>query len=183
VARRIAVLGWGSLLWEGGDKFDAWHTPWRYDGPLLTLEFSRISRSRRGALTLVIDPQNGTPTIVAYCLSLRTSMAEAIDDLRMREATKDAHIGRVQRNEIAHGRDPASLDAIRSWADGLGMDGVIWTDLPSNFVQKTGRAFSVDAARAYVLTLDADGQAKAREYARSAPAFLHTPVRDLLVNL
>jgi hypothetical protein len=111
------------------------------------------------------------------------SIVEAINDLRVREGAADAHIGRVQRNAMAHGRDPASLDSIRRWADEHGMDGVIWTDLPSNFVQKTGRAFSVDAVRAYVLTLDADGRAKAREYARSAPAFLQTPVRDILANI
>jgi hypothetical protein len=26
---RIALLGWGSLLWEGGPDFDRWHGPWQ----------------------------------------------------------------------------------------------------------------------------------------------------------
>jgi hypothetical protein len=52
---QIAMLGWGSLLWEGGADFDRWRNEWRFDGPTLSLEFSRISSSRLGALTLVVD--------------------------------------------------------------------------------------------------------------------------------
>jgi len=45
---RVAILGWGSLLWEGGSAFDKWHDDWRCDGPILNLEFSRVSASRLG---------------------------------------------------------------------------------------------------------------------------------------
>ena len=51
---KIAILGWGSLLWEGGQEFERWHDAWHNDGPSLKLEFSRVSESRLGALTLVI---------------------------------------------------------------------------------------------------------------------------------
>ncbi len=27
--KRIAILGWGSLLWERGKAFDQWHRRWR----------------------------------------------------------------------------------------------------------------------------------------------------------
>lgn len=43
---QIALLGWGSLLWEGGAEFDRGHDEWRLDGPELKLEFSRVSTSR-----------------------------------------------------------------------------------------------------------------------------------------
>jgi len=43
---RIAILGSGSLPWEGGLDFDRWHGPWEYDGPILKLEFSRVSEKR-----------------------------------------------------------------------------------------------------------------------------------------
>jgi len=62
---RIAILGWGSLLWEGGQEFDYWHEPWKPDGPILKIEFSRVSVRRQGSLTLVIDPEHGIPTTVA----------------------------------------------------------------------------------------------------------------------
>ena len=79
---RIGILGWGSLLWEGGREFDDWHGPWQYDGPNLKIEFSRVSERRLGALTLVIDAEYGSPTTVAWCLSKRETLEDAICDLR-----------------------------------------------------------------------------------------------------
>lgn len=75
---QIAILGWGSLLWEGGADFDRQHEDWQFDGPTLRLEFSRISTSRLGALTLVIDPQHGSPATIAWCLSKRERPDDAI---------------------------------------------------------------------------------------------------------
>lgn len=77
MAVRIAMLGWGSLLWEGGTEFDRQHDHWRMDGPSLPVEFSRISGSRQGALTLVIDSDHGSPARVAWCLSKRERVSEA----------------------------------------------------------------------------------------------------------
>lgn len=74
---RIAILGWGSLLWDGGPEFDKWHGPWEYDGPSLKLEFTRVSEKRLKALTLVIDAEHGTETSVAWCLSKRAALAPA----------------------------------------------------------------------------------------------------------
>ena len=82
MSKRIAILGWGSLLWDGDDHFDRWHDAWKYDGPSLRLEFSRVSSSRLGALTLVIDPQHGSETTVAWCLSKRKDADDAVADLR-----------------------------------------------------------------------------------------------------
>jgi hypothetical protein len=61
--KKIAVLGWGSLIWDttANQEFDRLRGNWRYDGPVLNLEFSRKSKkSRAGALTLVIDPKRTT---------------------------------------------------------------------------------------------------------------------------
>lgn len=53
---KIAILGWGSLLWDESDaEFDERHHEWKFDGPVLKLEFARKSSSRLNALTLVID--------------------------------------------------------------------------------------------------------------------------------
>jgi len=32
---RIAILGWGSLLWETQPGFDQLHDDWHFDGPVL----------------------------------------------------------------------------------------------------------------------------------------------------
>ena len=41
---KIAILGWGSLLWDEHAEFDKEHNDWQLEGPSLKLEFSRISR-------------------------------------------------------------------------------------------------------------------------------------------
>lgn len=92
---KIAILGWGSLLWDKHETFDQWHDTWRYDGPSLKIEFSRISKSRLGALTLVIDPAHGTSIPVAWCLSKRDDPKDAVCDLFCRERMKKDYIGRV----------------------------------------------------------------------------------------
>ncbi|TIT04035.1 MAG: hypothetical protein E5W72_01625 [Mesorhizobium sp.] len=84
---RIAILGWGSLIWDKRPEFDEKHAPWEDDGPALKLEFSRISDTRNGALTLVIDTDYGQERIVQYALSTRTNPADAVADLRCREGT------------------------------------------------------------------------------------------------
>jgi hypothetical protein len=53
----VALLGWGSLLWDVRLEFDYEHVPWNNDGPTVPLEFSRISTTRACAPTLVIDPE------------------------------------------------------------------------------------------------------------------------------
>jgi len=72
MSSEIAILGWGSLLWDPCEEFDRWHDKWRYDGPILKLEFSRISTKRGEALTLIVDSKDGVENTVAWCLSTRS---------------------------------------------------------------------------------------------------------------
>ncbi len=178
---RIAILGWGSLLWEAAPEFDRWHDPWRFDGPTLKLEFSRVSSSRKGVLTLVIDPQHGAPNPVAYCTSRHAILDKAIADLQRREGTTQGNIGCISLAKSDHRyRDPASGEAILAWATMKGLAAVVWTDLPSNFKEKTGQVFSVAAAINYLRTLDPTVKTKALEYIRGTPQFIHTTLRKAL---
>ena len=131
---KIAILGWGSLLWERRIEFDEQHEDWKFDGPSLKLEFSRISQTRNKALTLVLDLKNGQLCQVAYAYSKRKNPDDAVCDLRCREGTGLKNIGvyffdgsREQPYE------DASLKSIRVWATKSGVDIVIWTALVSNF--------------------------------------------------
>src|SRR5690349_10640127 len=144
----IAILGWGSLLWEGGRDFEEQHEPWQYDGPTLRIEFSRVSDSRLGALTLVVDDKCGSPAKVAWCLSKRQTVEDAICDLRSREGTTVENIGHIRLHALhTPFADPAaSQDLIINWARQKDLNAVIWTALKSNFQKKTLRPFSVDAA-------------------------------------
>ncbi len=174
---RTAVLGWGSLLWDEDEEFDAWHGPWQDEGPVLRIEFSRISKKRSGALTLVIDPKNGAPTQVCWSISLRPTLDQAVEDLRLREETNQKRVGRYSVSGDTNGFDQASISLIEEWCRRRGLDGVVWTDLPSNFEERTHRQFSVDAAVQYLKTLDCVAWAKAFEYIQNAPKSVQTPLR------
>lgn len=173
----IAILAWGSLMWEVRPEFDEHHEEWSLDGPILKVEFSRISESRQGALTLVIDETHGAEATVAWCLSKRQSVEDAICDLRCREGTMVKNIGCVRLPA-----DPSASQSpiITAWASGKSLDAVIWTALTSNFQKKKGTSFSVLAAVEHIKTLDPCGKAKAAEYIWRAPAFVKTPLRDAL---
>lgn len=174
--RKIAILGWGSLLWDHRPEFDQQHDDWLPDGPILKLEFSHKSESRLGALTLVIDSTHGTACQVAYAFSKRTDPEDTLCDLRSREGTTCKNIGYVFFDGSRdHARDRAVLPVISEWAKAHNIDVVVWTDLASNFC-----SFSVNAALIYVQRLNAEGKAKAAEYMWRAPAFVDTPLRRAL---
>jgi len=176
---RVAILGWGSLLWDTRPKFTPFTSqcgPWQRGGPSLPLEFSRISKSRGGALTLVIDANNGTETIVSYCVSARNRSSAAIEDLRIRE-------GPTRQEWIGSFRTPFEqspyFHAIRTWASSHSFDDVVWTDLPPDF-RAFRQPFSVKAAVTHLEGLDAESATMAREYLKRAPDFVQTPVRHAL---
>jgi hypothetical protein len=179
---RIAILGWGSLLWEPHAEFDKWHDSWKSDGPEIPLEFSRISSSRLGALTLVIDHAHGQATTVSYSMSKRLSLDEALVDLRCREGATLSSIGFVCRGGAGNrAREEKTKAAISAWVDRtLDIDAVVWTDLKSNFEEKSGKPFSIDAAISYLQNLNVVAKVKAAEYAWRAPPFVRTPLREAL---
>jgi hypothetical protein len=176
---KIAILGWGSLLWDvsGHSDFDDQLEDWNLDGPELPLEFSRISRTRLNALTLVIDAINGTPCKVAYAMSKRNNPDDAICDLRSREGTILRRIGYHFLDGTRDG-EPDVPESIKVWCKEKGFDVVIWTGLSTNFPTEAAPAFSVDAALAHLRKLSPEGKAKAAEYIWRAPDFIKTQLRD-----
>jgi hypothetical protein len=140
-----------------------------------------VSRTRNGALTLVIDPLNGTPNRVAYAMSRAPSLDSAIVALEEREGTTRANVGFVDVESGRHrSRYSASITAIQPWAAVNELGAVIWTDLPSNFRIQTGIEFSIPAAVAYLETLNSDAKEIAYTYIRCTPAFIQTPLRRAL---
>ncbi len=96
---------------------DDWRGPWQYDGPNLKIEFSRVSERRLGALTLVLDAEYGSSTTVAWCLSKRETLEDAICDLRCREGTTIERIGHVRLNQQATIRNALEVeDPTVAWA-------------------------------------------------------------------
>ncbi len=127
----IAILGWGSLVWEERPDFDRHLVSWNSGGPVLPIEFSRKSKSRGNALTLVIDRERGSPVETLYAMSKRKDPRDAVCDLRSREGTTLENIGFVNLDDGSErGRDEQSIQDIRAWAMEKKTQFVTWTDLP-----------------------------------------------------
>jgi hypothetical protein len=174
----IAILGWGSLLWDKKPEFDDQIGNWQSDGPTLMLEFSRVSSSRDGALTLVIDEKHGSLCRVSFAVSKRRSLDDAVCDLRCREGTILRRIGILSRD----GRtgEPQVPQSIADWLNQTDHDAVVWTGLSNNFREKapSHNCFSVDEAIYYLRSLPPKGKAEAAEYIWRAPEFIRTALRD-----
>jgi hypothetical protein len=175
---RIAILGWGSLVWDprrlrvsGG---------WHADGPQLPLELARISQD--GRLTLVVYP--GAPPLTTYwALSAAVTVAEARENLRVREGTHERFIGVVPgRADSAAPDDAAVAQTIELWRRRSQLDAVVWTALPPNFEddEHGGRPLTGENAIRYLLDLPSDQRRKAEEYIRRAPTQIQTPIRQAI---
>ena len=76
---KIAILGWGSLIWQPKElKFVA-NIGWKENGPVLPIEFARISKD--GRLTLVITA-NGTEVPTLYSVSSIDTIDLAVLNLK-----------------------------------------------------------------------------------------------------
>jgi hypothetical protein len=185
---KIAVLGWGSLIWNPGELKTA--APFAPNGPLLPIEFCRISKD--GRLTLAIDETFGDVCTTYSAPSAFADLDAAIENLRKREGTIASEIGFVQpasgrQSDAAMERHPQVVATIAAWAEAGGYDAAIWTALASNFdeLDKAGEPFSVTAAIRYLEGLNAKDPAafrRAWDYIQKAPAEVETPVRDAVAN-
>ena len=174
---RICILGWGSLIWDVRPEFDGHHSTWQFDGPTLKLEFSRVSESRQGALTLVIDPAHGAPCRIACAESTRTNPDDAVCDLRNREGTVLRNIGVMFLDgSKVQGGSEDTLEAIRIWGQEESEHYSVGTDVRSNFQEKAGMPFSVEAACTYLQGLSAEAKASySAEYVRRAHRISSNP--------
>jgi hypothetical protein len=182
---KIAVLAWGSLVWDPRDLRRA--AGFTANGPLLPIEFCRVSHD--GRLTLVIDESFGAICKTYSAPSALQHLAAAIENLYQREGMLSARgVGFVepasgQPSDIAIERHPEAVATIAAWATANGYDAAIWTALASNFddLNAGGEPFSVTAAIRYLEALegrDAAAFAGALAYVRKAPPEVETPVRD-----
>jgi hypothetical protein len=182
---KTAILAWGSLVWDPRDLRAA--AEFAPDGPLLPIEFCRISGD--GRLTLAVDETYGADCKTYSSPSGIESLDEAIENLRIREGMSNARaVGYVEiasgkQSDVAMQRHPEAVAAIAAWAASKGYDAAIWTALASNFDEpdKGGEPFSVTAATSYLAELEKRDAAKfgsALDYIRRAPIEVQTPVRD-----
>lgn len=172
---KIAILGWGSLIWQPKElKYDK-QLGWRPNGPLLPIEFSRISSD--GRLTLVID-SNASPVQTLYTVSLYEKLDEAILDLAVREGSGKASIGYYNKEKDEFSPDNFQFkNEIRKWIDNTDCDAVIWTNLSRKFKDKIGLVHNSDNVIRYLETLPEETKVIAEEYIRKAPKQIDTSIR------
>lgn len=178
---RIAILGWGSLVWDPREL--KIRKRWYRRGPELPIEFSRISGG--GRVTLVIDPANGHLVRARFAFSTCATVAEAVQNLQEREGCPLRKIGsatvgeKLNEASFAMQQHPKQCRLIYDWAAKNKMDAVVWTALESNFSEpeKAGIPFTPEAAATYIAGLKDDALKGALHYIGKAPAEVVTPVR------
>ena len=173
---RIAYLGWGSLVWD--PKTLPIVGTWENGGPVLPIEFSRISSD--GRLTLVIDEVHGTNVETLFAVSDVDELSIAIEQLMKREGCPNTkNIGSVDILNLGSMTGISVVyETIIEWARANNFDGVVWTALPSNFYKKTGELFSVDNALNYLKVLQGEELELALEYIDKAHKVVRTQFRE-----
>ncbi len=179
----IAILGWGSLIWDLDNLESKIVGDWRMRaGPRLPIEFSRVSKKRRGGLTLVVDVEHGAQCMTHVVVHRGGDVLAARADLAARERAAERHIGWADaRGGIWSEADPAAA-LVRDWLRGSGFGGAVWTALPGNFAEEAGQAFSLEAAEAHLQTLTGEDQAEAVRYIHFAPEETDTRLRRHLAG-
>ncbi len=191
----IAILGWGSLIWDPRTlNFDG---AWRQDGPRFPLEFARLSASSltgRGSadgmparLTLTITP--GRPVVpTLWAFSRLETLEGAIADLAHREGCGTGSIGFYDwRTGQMQARREAELlrDAVEIWrervdSDSRPIDAVIWTDLGPKFQEECGLDFNLANVLGFFDGLSGVHWERASAYILRAPRQVATAMRPAL---
>lgn len=180
----IAIIGWGSLIWCPGNL--RIRTRWRCDGPILPVEFARISRD--GRLTLVIH-DGAEPQQTYWALSAFDDLEVAKRNLKEREKANGKHIHYLTLDgKSASAVTPVVRQRIHDWLVGQkDVDAAVWTGLPTNWQDKRDqKVFTVDDALEYVGALESERDRlsdlcdRIHEYVCNTPPQIQTLVRNRL---
>jgi len=182
---KIAILGWGSLIWLPKDlKFNA-NVGWKENGPVLRIEFARISKD--GRLTLVITP-NGTEVPTLYSVSSFDSLDLAVLNLKKREGTVEENIGSYNKSKDEFSlKDFSFKENITNWIQTTDFDAVIWTNLPENWEIRNKEKVVIKTIDPndrieYLQNLKGSESALAEEYIRNTPKQIATTYQKKIIE-
>lgn len=180
---KIAVLGWGSLIWcpkREAAELSLATGDWFLDGPLLPVEFARISCD--GTLTLVLLP--GSEKVqVLWAQMAEDDLERAVENLRIVEGIPESARHRIGFVDLRSGKQRSqgsSVSVIRLWADRRKVDAVIWTDLLPNFKERERAEFTERNVIEYLRNRPNDIKEKAEQYIRRAPRQIRTQFRSAI---
>jgi len=178
---KIVVLGWGSLIWDPGNL--KIKSKWQKDGPILPIEFARISKG--GRLTLVIFEEFPSLQVLWNYMDF-DDVTKAINNLKERERTPDVnnigYINLLQETQRSK-NDNISL-IIGDWVKTKQIDAIIWSDFRSNFEDNFGDKFTLENVIKYLDELPLKRKIEAQNYIVNAPEQIQTKFRrDIQKNL
>jgi len=170
---KIVCIGWGALVWKP-DVLRC-KQAWQLGGPALPLEFARTARD--GRLVLVLT-EAVVPSPTRWVELDYATPEQAQEALAGREASGPDSIGLWPGPEPRHAVGAAD---IARWAAEQGVDAVVWSALKPRFLGEFGRVPSdADEVLDYLRGLDAETQARARDYVVRAAAEVRTPWREAI---
>ncbi|MEJ8568623.1 hypothetical protein [Elongatibacter sediminis] len=173
---KIAVLGWGSLIWDSRNL--AIQSQWQLDGPKLPVEFGRVSMGDR--LTLILE-EGAKILQVLWALSSTATMELAKENLREREGTASRYIHFIA---VDSNSEPPALGVAKTvwdWALVKGLDGAVWTGLGSKRPEGHQGEWDYEARLNYLRDLKENGRSgAAEEYIRGAPSQIRTTLRSMI---
>ena len=173
---QIAVIAWGSLLWQPAPLKLA--SGWHPGGPLLPLEFVRNSEDTAELALAVCESAALCPTYWAYLDTSDVPSARA--NLREREKIDPARpdwIGTVPAADVALSPVAARIEA---WRIARRIDAVVWTALPARSRGREGRVPGAQEVLDWVASRSGAERAKVEEYVRRTPAHIDTRYRRLI---
>ncbi len=174
---RIAVVGYGSLIWDLENLSPFVDGDWQLGtGPQMPVEFSRVSPKRQQALVLVIDETLDHQCKTSVIDSRRNDLDLAIVDLAARERCETDMIGFIS----TCGKFHRPLECATDWLEQTGYDAVLWTALPGNFHAEINQSFNHENGRDYLKTLTGPALEEAWRYIECAPEVTDTPFRRYL---
>ena len=176
---KIAILAWGSLIWQPKELAYNKTFGWQKDGPILPIEFARISKD--GRLTLVIT-ENGTKVPVLFTLSNCHNLEEAVLNLAVREGSGRNSIGSYDKNKDTFSSKFQFENEIKNWIKNTDFDAVIWTNLGENWNIKNEkgdiiRQIEPERRIEYLKELKGNTSVIAEEYIRRTPIEINTDFR------
>ena len=174
----VAVIGWCSLIWEPKDL--PLQSKWHANGPVLPLEFARLSND--GCVTLVVHP--GEPPQPTYwALSSCDDWEQAREDLQKRERCPDIQSIHVLTSQGKfHGKDRCAeiMESVSTWLTSKPqINAALWTGLGegNNWHKRLKQKFAPNLAFSYLSSLEGEEMARARRYIIKAPSRIRTELR------
>jgi hypothetical protein len=166
---KIACLGWGSLIWRPESL--PIQNKWFEDGPILPIEFARISSDDR--VTLIID-NKAKPIRTLWSLMTTSSLDLAIEALKQREGAKvveSIHFVKLGMENLT-----VIQKDILKWIIEKNLDAAIWTGLSYSNKTKNKKP-SCKFIINHLSHLDYNKKKNAEEYIRRAPIQIDTEYR------